>query len=105
MFRPAASATIRNCSAPSASITRRVLQPIEPVEPKIEIPLTVMHLFELQGGTGVPPLTIHRQDADATSLRRCGRCLVRPHQIDRLALAPLPASPTSPASLSPLTKI
>src|SRR5258708_22077192 len=96
MFRPAASATIRNCSAPSASITRKVLQPIEPVEPKIEIPLTVMHLFELQGGTGVPPLTIHRQDADATSLRRCARCLVRPHQLDRLAAVPLRCSGSPP---------
>src|SRR6266446_4118401 len=105
MFRPAASATIRNCSEPKASITRRVLQPIEPVEPKIEIPLTVMHLFELKGGTGIPPEPNHRQDADAISLRRRGRLFVRPHQIDRLAVALVRSAGDSPVAIAAIREV
>ena len=53
MLRPAPSATTRKRSRPSASITRRVLQPIEPVEPRMEIPRAVMFVYGDADGGGM----------------------------------------------------
>src|SRR6267378_7688331 len=99
MFRPAASATIRNCSEPKASITRKVLQPIEPVEPKIEIPLTdICFLCLLLNGFA-------SYMRGKSYLRRRGRRLVRPHQIDPLAVALVRGAGHSPVAIAAIREI
>src|SRR5205823_12457096 len=58
---PAASATTRK-GAPSASTTRKVLQPIEPVEPKMATPQFFICARSLRGSLLVDILVEHGGD-------------------------------------------